>query len=86
MKFNPKLAAVALVSAGALVGFASSASAAIVCNAANVCWHVKGRYHYKPEFGVVVHDNHWRWGANDHYTWREHRGRGYWRDNAWVRF
>jgi hypothetical protein len=24
----------------------------------------------------------WRWGARNHYTWREHEG-GYWRGNTW---
>jgi hypothetical protein len=64
----------------------TSASAAIVCNADGDCWHVKGRYTYRPEFGVTVHPNNWRWGGHDHFRWREHDGRGYWRGGVWVGF
>ena len=76
-------AAVAALGAGAAV----TASADVVCSSTeNVCWHVHRHYDYKPEFGVVVHPNNWRWGDTDHYTWREHAGRGYWRNGAWVTF
>jgi hypothetical protein len=68
------------------LGFAATtASAAIVCNRAGECWHARGRFVARPEFGVVVHPNNWRWGAREHFTWREHPGRGYWRNGVWIR-
>lgn len=81
-----KLALTVLVAGGALAGMATAAEARIVCNNAGYCWHVRNTYAYRPEYGLVVHEDNWRWGPNEHYTWREHRGRGYWRDGAWVRF
>jgi hypothetical protein len=86
MNKAPKLAILALVAAGGLAGAASQASAAVVCNAERVCWHVRSHYDYKPEWGLVVHPNRWHWARTEHYQWREHRGRGYWRNGAWVRF
>jgi hypothetical protein len=80
------LAAAALLSGGLFAVSVPSASAAIVCKGENVCWHVRHPYAYHPEWGVVVHEDGWRWGPQDHYQWREHRGRGYWRNGAWVRF
>ena len=80
---------IAIAAAAAAIGLtamASSASAAIACNREGECWHVRSHYAYRPEFGVVVHENNWRWGANDHYVWREHPGRGYWRNGVWIRF
>jgi hypothetical protein len=67
---------------------ASSASAAIVCNRDGDCWHVKGRYAYRPEFGLVVHPNNWRWGVHDRFRWREpvREERGYWRGGVWIHF
>ena len=65
---------------------ASAASAAIVCNGEGVCWHVRHPYAYHPAYGVVVHPNAWRWGPGGHYAWREHAGRGYWRQGVWVPF
>lgn len=70
-----------------ILGFAAStASAAIVCNRAGECWHVRGRFAPRAEWGLVVHPNHWRWGPREHFVWREHRGRGYWRNGVWVTF
>jgi len=65
---------------------ASAASAEIVCNRDGDCWHVKTRYEYRPEFGVVVHPDSWRWADHEErkYRWREHEGRGYWRDGVWI--
>jgi hypothetical protein len=78
------LAASLALSGGAFA--ASSASAAIVCNASE-CWHVRGKnYDYKPEWNLTVHPDNWKWGHEDHYRWHEHRGRGYWRDGAWIKF
>jgi len=78
------LAAAALV-LGA-VTIASDASAAIACNREGECWHVRNRYNYHPEFGIVVHPDGWRWGVNERFRWREHPGRGYWRNGVWIRF
>lgn len=70
----------------AALGVASTASAAVVCNAAGECWHVKRAYSYPAEAGIVVHPNGWRWGARNRFSWREHVGRGYWRNGVWVAF
>jgi hypothetical protein len=86
MKKLAKLAAAAVVSAGALALMTASASAAVVCNANGVCWHTHHAYTYRPEFGLVVHPDGWRWGAGDHYTWHEHHGRGYWHNGVWITF
>lgn len=81
--------AVALaMGAAALAATATSASAYIVCNRVGDCWHVSERYHYRPSFGVVIHDDNWRWRDRDdrRYRWREHEGRGYWRNGIWLSF
>jgi len=80
-----KLGAAAAFALG-VFGVASTASAAIVCNADGACWHVKRAYTYPAEAGIVVHPNRWHWGAREHFTWREHVGRGYWRNGVWVTF
>jgi hypothetical protein len=67
-------------------GVASTASAAIVCNGAGACWHAKRAYTYPAEAGIVVHPNGWRWGTREHFRFREHEGRGYWRNGVWVTF
>jgi hypothetical protein len=72
--------------AAAVIAAPSMASAAIVCNSENVCWHTHHHYNYHPEWGVVVHEDNWRAGPNDHQVWREHSGRGYWRNGVWIRF
>jgi hypothetical protein len=76
----------ALIGAGALAISASAASAYVVCNNAGECWHAHNRYTYPTGFGVVVHDDNWRWRHRDHYRWHEHDGRGYWRNGIWVTF
>lgn len=86
MKIVSKTAAVALLGLGTLVMAAGTASAAIVCNGQGYCWHVKEVYTYRPEWGVVVHPDNWQWAQTEHYTWREHEGRGYWRSGVWVTF
>ena len=83
-KFATAAAAVAL--AAATLVTATAASAAVACNREGECWHVKGRYAYQPEWGVTIHENNWRWGPNEHFTWREHEGRGYWRNGVWIKF
>jgi hypothetical protein len=86
MKMLGKVAFAAVMGASALALTATDASARIVCNAEGDCWHVRNSYVYHPEFGLVVHEDNWRWGAADHYRWHEHRGRGYWRNGVWVVF
>jgi hypothetical protein len=75
-----------LAAAGIAALAATSASAAIVCNAEGECWHTHHSYNYDPGFGLVVHPDGWAWGPNDHYKWHEHRGRGYWHSGVWITF
>ncbi len=70
---------------GLLAGASVPASAAIVCSG-NVCWHAQERYEYPSDAKVVIHDDNWRWGPEERYTFREHEGRGYWRGDSWVEF
>jgi hypothetical protein len=65
---------------------ATTASADIVCNAEGDCWHVKDKYVYRSEFGLTIHPDSWKWGEHDRFRWREHEGRGYWRNGAWIEF
>ena len=73
------------VGAGALAFTTLGASAAIVCNE-DVCWHTHTTYDYPATAGVRVHPDNWRWGPSEHFTWREHEGRGYWRGDRWTDF
>jgi hypothetical protein len=73
----------AVMGAGVLAFTMASASAAIVCSG-NVCWHVKDKYEYPPEGRVTLHDDNWKWGPSDKYEYREHEGRGYWREDKWI--
>lgn len=93
MHIYSKLAATAAVVvaasaflAAASVLLADVASASVVCNGEGQCWHAHRSYSYLPAYGVVVHPDGWKWGAGEHYVWREHRGRGYWRNGVWVGF
>jgi len=67
---------------------ATTASAEIVCNDDGDCWHVKERYNYRPEFGVTIYPDNWKWDERESkkYRWREREGRGYWRKDAWIEF
>ena len=69
--------------AGLLALSAISASAAVVCSG-NACWRSPERYVYPPDARVVVHEDDWRWGPGERYTFREHEGRGYWKGDRWV--
>ena len=71
------------LAAAILAGSAVTASAAIVCSG-NVCWHTHERYTYPRDSGVVVHEDNWHAGPS--VTFREHEGRGYWRDERWETF
>jgi hypothetical protein len=72
-----------ILGAGVLALSAANASAAVVCSG-NVCWHTHETYEYPAESRVIVHPDSWRWGPDEHYSWREHEGRGYWRDDRWI--
>ena len=86
MNTSTKLALIP-AAALALLGLSSlSASARIVCNEGGDCWHVHDDYAYPPSAGVVIHPDDWRWKEGEHYTWREHPGRGYWHGDAWAPF
>ncbi|HEY2034476.1 MAG TPA: hypothetical protein VGH02_12395 [Rhizomicrobium sp.] len=79
-----------LLGLGGLALAATSASAYIVCNDDGECWHVHDQYTYPTGFGIVVHDDSWKWDADHdarvHWRWHEHEGRGYWRNGVWVTF
>ncbi len=86
MKAFAKWAAAAALAGVTLALTATSASALIACNAEGQCWHVRHHWVYRPEFGIVIHPDNWRWRRDEHYEWREHPGRGYWRGGVWVSF
>jgi hypothetical protein len=74
---------------GAFFGLAltaTGASAAIVCNDEGDCWHVRDRLDYRPEWRLHVYPDDWKWSdrENRRYRWREHEGRGYWREGRWI--
>ena len=73
----------AALGGGVLAFSGMSASAAIVCNG-DVCWHVHSTYEYPGDAHVVVHPDTWRWGPREHFAFREHEGRGYWRGERWI--
>ena len=70
------------IGAGMLALSALNASAAVVCSG-KVCWHAREAFEYPATAGVVVHPDDWRAGPNEHYTFREHEGRGYWNGDRW---
>ena len=59
-------AAVGIVGVFAL---ATTASAAIVCDADGDCWRVKEKYDYRPDWGLTLYDDDWKW-EGDKYRWR----------------
>ena len=81
-----KSALLAAVAGAGLALSALPASADIVCNREGECWHVRGHYEYRHEYRVMVHPDDWRWRRHEHYVWREHEGRGYWRHGVWIQF
>ncbi len=80
-----KMTKVLLACAGTLAFTATTASAEVVCNAEGDCWHAKVHRDYRPEIKLSVHPEDWRFkeGERDH-RWREHEGRGYWRNGIWI--
>jgi hypothetical protein len=85
MKLRPKLLLGAALGAAAMALSATSASAYIACSG-DACWHVKEHYSYPADSKVIVNEDSWKWGPSEHFTWREHAGRGYWRGDAWTDF
>lgn len=69
-----------------LVVLATSASAEVVCNREGDCWHVKEHGWIRPEHGLVIHPDNWRWEEHERerFRWREHEGRGYWHEGRWM--
>jgi hypothetical protein len=78
---------VLLLSAAALLGLSSlNATARIVCNSDGDCWHVHEDYDYPPAARLHIHPDTWRWDEGQHFVWKEHPGRGYWRGDEWRGF
>lgn len=79
-----------LVAVAGMFIITTGASAEIVCNDEGDCWHVKAKHEYKPEFGVRVYADDWKWADSDEkkHRWHEHDGdeRGYWRKGVWIGF
>jgi hypothetical protein len=73
-----------LAGATVLILSAGAASAAVVCNSEGDCWHVRGRPAYRPEFGLRIYADDWRWRRGENFRWREHHGHGYWRNGVWI--
>jgi hypothetical protein len=73
----------AVLGAGAFMLPPANASADIVCSG-RVCWHAHEHYDYPRESHVIVHPDDWHWGRREHFEFREHEGRGYWRGGRWV--
>jgi hypothetical protein len=86
MKIGVKSAVCALLATGAIALSASAASAAVICNVEGACWHVAHPNYYVGRPGIIVHPDGWRWAPGAHYVWREHAGRGYWRNGVWIVF
>src|SRR5471030_1447128 len=49
-----------------------------------VCWHTQSTYEYPKESRVIVHEDSWKWGPSEKYSFREHEGRGYWKGDSWT--
>ncbi len=86
MKTGLKLSLLGLLGAIPLSFAANTASAAIACNADGDCWHTHEEYVYPPTAHIIIHPDTWHWGPSEHYVWREHEGRGYWRGHDWETF
>ena len=82
-----KGALIAAVTSGALAA-ASAASADVVCNRFNECWHVHDRLDYPPAARMVFHDDAWAAAHRaGHWHWRADRfDRGYYRNGVWITF
>ena len=82
MNLLSKTLASAALGAGLLAMTSMGASAAIACSG-NVCWHTHETYQYPPDSKVIIHRDNWKAGPRDHFSFREHEGRGYWRGDNW---
>lgn len=76
----------AFLGLGALAMSKAPSMAGIVCNGAGDCWHSTETYTYPSDAEVVVHPEDWKWKSDEHYSWREHSGRGYWGQGEWRAF
>ena len=81
----------AVLSVGALAMSATTASAAMACNASGECWHTDHRYQYAPAYKVQVHPDSWYfhrdWQKDHTMQYRDHHdGRGYYRNGVWITF
>jgi hypothetical protein len=83
MNLMLKTLAGAALSAGVLAASAVNASAAIACTG-SVCWHTQETYDYPRNSRVIIHEDNWRWSPREHFVFREHEGRGYWRGDRWM--
>jgi len=72
-----------LLAAGVLGVSVVTASANVAC-VGPVCWHTSEHYSYPSESRVIIHEDNWKPGHDARVTWREHTGRGYWRDDRWI--
>jgi hypothetical protein len=82
MSLLRKAVIAASLGAGVVTLSSASASAAIVCNE-DTCWHATERYDYPSDVHVTIHDDNWKWGSNEHFSFKEHEGRGYWHRGSW---
>jgi hypothetical protein len=82
MKSLSKVPLGTAMGAGVLAFTATGAAAAIVCTGP-VCWHTYDSYDYPRDSRVIVHPDDWHWGKREHFVFREHEGRGYWRGGRW---
>jgi hypothetical protein len=77
-------AVTAALTAGLWSATATTASADVVCNQWNECWHVRNHYDYPTGLGIVFHPNGWH---GRHMHWRHDRwDHGYYRNGVWIRF
>lgn len=83
-----KAALVGAVAAGALAVTSTTASAEIVCNRWNECWHVRDHYpDYPASLRIIFHDDAWRATHHRHWRWRADRDdHGYYNRGRWHRF
>jgi len=58
-----------------MLAFSSLSAAAAIASSSNVCWHSHERLDYPPKAHITIHEDNWRWGPNEHYSFREHLNR-----------
>jgi hypothetical protein len=69
----------------AALAFATTASAAVVCNEDGDCWRTAERLTYPPEARITIYDDDYKLGPK--YRLRDPgKGRGYYRGGVWVGF